>query len=266
MTSSRVGKVSFTSVVSAPSTWPGREGGVSEFSDWGRRKASRRQSLCSRSLKDEGDWEERWEAGPLGDGSLRVCEGGPGTWWICTRGSVRRGKAVYGLGGTHLGKRQGRRLLQGCPPAPPHLTLPCGAAAPPPEPSRRAAWRRVTARGRCLRSPVPPPLSIGLCCRRSAPFDSFPSAPWAWRSRLRTGSWPGARRGSCCRLRGGGGNGGCGGGGASGRAWGGEPSPAREPEQLECGVSRPLTLDSTVSGPPDLRTGIWDGSGTLGSR
>lgn len=51
----------------------------------------------------------------------------------------------------------------------------------------------------------------------SAPLDSFPSAPWAHRSRLRTGS---ARRGSCCRLRGGG-NGGCGGDGASGRASGG---------------------------------------------
>ena len=70
---------------------------------------------------------------------------------------------------------------------------------------------------------------------------------------------------SCCRLRGSGGNGSCGGGSASGRAWGGQPSPAREPRQQTCRVPRPLTLDSTVSGPPDLPTGIRDGSGTLGS-
>lgn len=122
-------------------------------------------------------------------------------------------------------------------PAP--LTPLRGSAAPLPEPSRRAAWRWVTARGRCLRSPVPPPLSIGLCCRRSAPFDSFPSAPWAWRSRLRTGSWPGARRGSCCRLRGGGGNGGCGGGGASGRAWGGSRARPGSPGSKRAGYLGP---------------------------
>lgn len=122
-------------------------------------------------------------------------------------------------------------------PAP--LTPLRGSAAPLPEPSRRAAWQWVTARGRCLRSPVPPPLSIGLCCRRSAPFDSFPSAPWAWRSRLRTGSWPGARRGSCCRLRGGGGNGGCGGGGASGRAWGGSRARPGSPGSKRAGYLGP---------------------------
>lgn len=194
-------------------------------------------------------------------------------WGSCkVRVAVQRGKAVCRFGGTGLGKRHTARGCcgAGADPHSPHRPTPltplCGSAAPLPEPSRRAAWRRVAARGRCLGSPVLPPLSIGLCCCRSAPLDSFPSAPWAWRSRLRTGGWPGARRGSCCRLRGGGGNGGCGGSGASGRAWGGVPSPARKPEQLECGVPRPLTLDSTVSGPPDLRTGIWDGSGTLGSR
>lgn len=62
----------------------------------------------------------------------------------------------------------------------------------------------------------------------SAPLDSFPSAPWAHRSRLRTGSYSGASRGSCCRLRGGG-NGGCGGDSASGRASGGSRARPESP-------------------------------------
>lgn len=71
-----------------------------------------------------------------------------------------------------------------------------------------------------LHSPrAPAPLHWPLL-PSSAPLDSFPSAPWAHRSRLRTGSYSNASRGSCCRLRGGG-NGGCGGDSASGRASGG---------------------------------------------
>lgn len=30
----------------------------------------RGDSLCSPGLKDEGDWEDRWEIGPLGEGVL----------------------------------------------------------------------------------------------------------------------------------------------------------------------------------------------------
>lgn len=139
---------------------------------------------------------------------------------------MRRGEAMCRIGGTYLGKKTGPAAASGCGgvspsqlhPAP--LTPLRGNAAPLPKPFLRAAGRRVTARGRCLGPRVPPPLSIGLCCLPSARLDSFPSAPWAWRSRLRTGNWPGAHWGSCCRLRGGGGNGGCGGSGASGRASG----------------------------------------------
>lgn len=144
-----------------------------------------------------------------------------------------------------------------------HRSLPAGLQGDP-----------VTARGRCLRSPVPPPLSIGLCCRRSAPLDSFPSAPWAQRTRLRTGSWPGARRGSCCRLRGGGGNGGCGGGGASGRAWGGIRARPGSPSSESAGylgLSRwtpqsPGRLTSArvygmEAGPSGAGKGPWRGSG-----
>lgn len=174
-------------------------------------------------MKNEGDWEERWEAGPQGDGALGVCEGDLGTRWGSCNMRVALceevGDCVQAWRDPFAENTQGRSLLRGVPPRPAPFTPLRGSAAPLPEPSCRAAWRRVTARGRCLGSPVPPPLSIGLCCRRSAPLDSLPSAPWAWRSRLRTSSWPGARWGSCCRLRGGGGNGGCGGSGAGGRAW-----------------------------------------------
>uniref|UniRef100_A0A8C0NSF4 Argonaute RISC component 1 n=3 Tax=Caniformia TaxID=379584 RepID=A0A8C0NSF4_CANLF len=157
---------------------------------------------------------------------------------------VQRVKAVWcvGLEGPVWGRDTGPEAAAGggTPPRrPTPLTPRRGSTAPLPEPSRRAAWRWVTARGRCLGSPALPPLSIGLCCRRSAPLDSFPSAPWAWRSRLRTGSWPGARRGSCCRLRGGGGNGGCGGSGASGRAWGGCRARPGSPSSRSAGSLGP---------------------------
>lgn len=134
----------------------------------------------------------------------------------------RQGGAARGLAGTFLGKRQARSCSRGvATPRPTYATARFrGAATGALPPGCTATGDR---QGPLPPVPAPPPLRIGLCCRRSAPLDSFPSAPWAWRSRLRTGSWPGARRGSCCRLRGGGGggNGGCGGGGASGRAWGG---------------------------------------------
>lgn len=128
-----------------------------------------------------------------------------------------------------LGKRQGPRLQpgKGCRPAPPLLRH---CAVLPLEPSRQAARPRVAARGRCTVPRAPAPLHWPLL-PSSAPLDSFPSAPWAHRSRLRTGSYSGASRGSCCRLRGGG-NGGCGGDSASGRASGesrarpGSPSSA----------------------------------------
>lgn len=156
----------------------------------------------------------RWSAGGLG---MRW-----GSHNVRAARCDRRGLCV-GLEGPIWGKDRAEGSCGGVSLRPAPLMPLRGSKAPLSEPSRRAAWQRVTARGRCLGSPVPPPLSIGLCCRLSAPLDSFRSAPWAWRSRLRTGSWPGARRGSCCRLRGGGGggggNGGCGGGGASGRAW-----------------------------------------------
>lgn len=133
-------------------------------------------------------------------------------------GSVPRAGAAGRFPETCLGKRQGPRLQpgKGCRPAPPHLRH---CAVPPPEPSRQAARPRVAARGRCMGPRAPAPLHWPLL-PSSAPLDSFPSAPWAHRSRLRTRHYSGARRGSCCRLRGGG-NGGCGGDGASGRASGG---------------------------------------------
>lgn len=80
-------------------------------------------------------------------------------------GSFPRAGAAGRFPGTCLGKRQGPRLQpgKGCSPAPPHLRH---CAVPPPEPSRQAARPRVAARGRCM-GPAPPPLSIGLCCRRA---------------------------------------------------------------------------------------------------
>lgn len=161
--------------------------------------------------------------GPWVDGVLAEFEGGLGMRWDSCNVRMalcKAGRLCISLKGAVWVKDTGPEAAAGC--IPPPLSKPLhGSVAPLLKPSRRAAWWLVTTRGRCLRSRVPPPLSIGLCCHPSAPLDSFPSAPWAWRSRLRTGSWPGARRGSCCRLRGGGGNGGCGGGGASGRASGG---------------------------------------------
>lgn len=73
--------------------------------------------------------------------------------------------AVGRFPGTCLGKRQGPRLQpgKGCRPAPPLLRH---YAVPPLEPSRQAARPQVAARGRYM-VPVPPPLSIGLCCRRA---------------------------------------------------------------------------------------------------
>lgn len=164
--------------------------------------------------------------------------------------------------GTCLGKRQGPRLQpgKGCRPAPPHLRH---CAVPPPEPSRQAARPRVAARGRCV-GPAPPPLSIGLCCRRAPrltrsrpPPGPIGRACALAATRRSQGELLQAPRRRQRRLR--------------GRrrerpGFGGEPSPAREPEQCKCEAPRPLTLDSSVSRPPVLHTGIWDGSGTLGSR
>lgn len=171
---------------------------------------------------------------------------------------------MCGIGGTSFGERRPEAAAGGVTqPRPTYATARFRGASPGAlPPGCKATGDR---QGPLPPVPVPPPLSIGLCCRRSAPLDSFPSAPWAWRSRLRTGSWPGARRGSCCRLRGGGGNGGCGGGGASGRAWGGSRARPGSPSSRSAGCLGPSHWTS-VSGPPDLRTGIWDGSGTLGSR
>jgi hypothetical protein len=84
--------------------------------------------------------------------------------WVGARLCVDSG-AVDRFPEICLGKRQGPRLQpgKGCRPAPPLLRH---CAAPPLEPSRQAARLRVAARGRCT-VPAPPPLSIGLCCRRA---------------------------------------------------------------------------------------------------
>lgn len=89
--------------------------------------------------------------------------------------------------GTCLGKRQGPRLQpgEGVSPGPAPLTPLRGSATGALPPGCTASGGRQGP----LRGPrAPAPLHWPLL-PSSAPLDSFPSAPWAHRSRLRTGSY-----------------------------------------------------------------------------